>query len=168
MVNMKYTMTLTVFCSALVIFISSILTGCLLHEFPGTHHPGSLSVVCLRYVAGDGLRGRTVSFASNRVPDFAGSLRYSHRGPCVIGSQGPSQSYAVCLPGASACSGPQTRSIFPDEFDTYRSIYRNLRFGACEVEALDKCLDADQFNPIPKPLGCPPWDKKCVDGSLKR
>lgn len=139
------------------------LSACTFHELPGVHHPGGISVVCLRYVAGDGIRGRTVSFASYRIPDFTGALRYSHRGPCVSGSQGPAQSYAVCLPRASACNGPQTRDIFPDEFPAYRDSFPGLRFGACEAEAKDECLKADQRTFGVPEDGCWQYDNTCED-----
>lgn len=129
-------------CLFLATVVPVISLGCI-HELPIGHHPPMLAVVCLRIVEGGYLYGRTATWASHRVPDFKGPLRYSHRGACVVGLQGPMQRVVVCLRRSSPCLHDRTTGVWPDQVDYYFDRYPGSHRGKCTSECAkheDDCV----------------------------
>ncbi len=147
--------------------MTAVYLACLPHDFPGTRVP-ELTEVCLTYVDSEGfLRGRTAMFTTHEVPSFSGILKHSYEGSCLGQEEGPAERTSVCLVASSPCHNNRTRSIWEDEVTTWFKRFPDSHRGECEEEGRDVCT-SEHFDFTPTGLGCASWDKKCVDGKLRR
>lgn len=162
-----------------VVLVILLAGGCIAYQ------PSQLEQVCVRYVGADGyLYGRDATFNTQGARAVLKRLRFSHRGACVSGVQGPSRRITVCLAASSRCSHDRTTNVWEDQWEQYRERYPwgihedsvdHSHKGACQSECSkqeDDCVSRlDRFGGGLLPVcysiwGVPIFDKSQCGGAL--